>query len=384
MAGALAGILVIALEQAVAAPYCSMRLADAGARVIKLERPEGDFARGYDRVVKGLCSYFVSLNRGKESVVVDLKKPEDRALIEAMIARADVFLQNLAPGATERAGFGSAALRARHPRLITCDISGYGESGPYAAMKAYDFLIQCETGLASITGTAEARARVGVSICDLGAGLNAHAGILEALVLRERTGRGSGLAVSLFDAVADLMSHPYLTQVYGGKAPPRTGLSHPTIAPYGAHPVGDGSEIVIAIQNEREFARFAADILGHEAIARDPRFSSNPARVANRPALDQLIENAFAAHDYASLSARLMAAGIAFGRLNGVDGLANHPQLRTLSVDSAAGTLALVAPPVRWADGAPSAGPIPELGAHSVAIRAEFDSASRQRREGEP
>ena len=365
-------MLVVSVEQAVAAPFASMRLADAGARVIKVERPEGDFGRNYDHVVKGLCSYFVSLNRGKESITLDFKSANDAALLYRMLARADVFIQNLAPGAAARAGFGSADLRARYPRLVTCDISGYGEDGPYAEMKAYDFLIQCESGLASVTGTATERARVGISIADLGAGLNAYAGILEALLQRSRTGVGSGIAVSLFDAVADLMNHPYLHQVYGGKPPMRAGLSHPTIGPYGAYRVGDGNEIVIAIQSEREFARFCAEILGDEALARDSRFSSHTARVANRPALDALILAVFDRYDVTRLSAKLNAAGIAFGRLNGVDGLASHPQLRRLTVGSEKGPIELIAPPVRWSDQRPAPKPIPALAEHTAALRAEF------------
>ncbi|MSO73635.1 MAG: CoA transferase [Alphaproteobacteria bacterium] len=370
----LEGMLVVSVEQAVAAPLASMRLADAGARVIKIERPEGDFGRGYDHVVKGLCSYFVSLNRGKESITLDLKNAGDAALLHRMLARADVYIQNLAPGAAARAGFGSAELRVRYPKLVTCDISGYGEDGPYAEMKAYDFLVQCEAGLASVTGTPAERARVGVSIADLGAGLNAYAGILEALLQRGRTGKGSGVTVSLFDSVADLMNHPYLHQVYAGKPPARAGLSHPTIGPYGAYKVGDGKEIVIAIQNEREFARFCAEILGDEALARDPRFNNHPARVANRPALDALILAAFAKHNVTSLSAKLSEAGIAFGRLNGVDGLASHPQLRRLTVGSEKGPIELIAPPVRWSDQRLAPKPIPALAEHAAALRAEFST----------
>ena len=250
------GLLVVSVEQAVAAPFATSRLADAGARVIKVERAEGDFARLYDHVVDGECAWFVWLNRGKESVVLDIKDAADNALLQRIIARADVFVQNLAPGAAARAGFDSSELRQRHPRLITCDISGYGESGPYARMKAYDFLIQCESGIASVTGSPESASRVGVSVCDIGAGLNAYGAILEALHGRHRTGRGSGIRVSLFDGMADWMTVPLLHLEHGGKAPARTGLSHAMIAPYGAYPVGDGGQMVIAIQNEREWARF--------------------------------------------------------------------------------------------------------------------------------
>ncbi len=288
---ALKGILVVAVEQAVAAPYCTSRLADAGARVIKIERPEGDFARQYDHVAHGESAYFVWLNRGKESIALDLKS--DAAILHRMIAQADVFVQNLAPGAAERAGFGSAMLRERHKRLITCDISGYGEDGPYRDMKAYDLLVQSETGLASITGAPESPGRVGVSVADIACGMYAHTAVLQALLERERTGVGSGLAVSLFDAIADWMTVPLLHQDYGGKAPTRVGLNHPSIAPYGKYPLGDGSEVVIAIQNEREWVIFCAEVLGQPSLASDPRFDNNSKRVANRPALDAAIDEVF-------------------------------------------------------------------------------------------
>ena len=382
--GPLAGLLVVSVEQAVAAPFATSRLADAGARVIKVERPEGDFARAYDRIVEGECAWFVWLNRGKESVVLDIKEASDNALLHRIVARADVFVQNLAPGAAGRAGFDSGELRRRHPRLITCDISGYGESGPYAQMKAYDFLIQCESGIASVTGTPESASRVGVSVCDIGAGLNAHAAILEALHGRHRTGRGSGTRISLFDGMADWMTVPLLHLEHGGAAPARTGLRHAMIAPYGAYPVGDGGRMVIAIQNEREWARFCQEILGDAALARDARFAGHPARLANRPAMDALITAAFACHTMASLADSLRDAKIAFGRLNDVAGLAAHPQLRRARVATPAGTVDIVAPPVRHGDGGSEGGgkggeggdrplrPVPALGAHSDAIRAEF------------
>ncbi len=369
--GPLAGLLVVSVEQAVAAPFATSRLADAGARVIKVERAEGDFARFYDHVVGGECAWFVWLNRGKESVVLDIKNTDDNALLHRIIERADIFVQNLAPGAAARAGFDSSALRERHSRLITCDISGYGESGPYAAMKAYDFLIQCESGIASVTGTPESASRVGVSVCDIGAGLNAYGAILEALHARHRSGRGSGIGVSLFDGMADWMTVPLLHLEHGGKAPARTGLSHAMIAPYGAYPVGDGGQMVIAIQNEREWARFCEGILGDAALTTDPRFAGHPARLANRPAMDALIVAAFNKHDMESLAAALRDAGIAFGRLNEVSGLSAHPQLRRTAVATPAGTVEIVAPPARHADDRPLR-PVPALGAHSEAIRAEF------------
>ncbi|MBL8670647.1 MAG: CoA transferase, partial [Alphaproteobacteria bacterium] len=290
MDGDLDGLLVVSMEQAVAAPYCSGRLADAGARVIKLERAEGDFARRYDRYVKGESSYFVWLNRGKESVTVDIKKPEDLALVRAMLAKADVYVQNLAPGAAARAGIGSDDLRKLHPRLITCDISGYGEDGPYRDMKAYDLLVQAESGLSSVTGNEAGMARVGVSACDIAAGMYAHQAILQALYARERPGpsqgRGRGIRVSLFHALGDWMNVPYLQYAYGGHVPARSGLAHPTIAPYGAFDCGDGKAVLLSIQNEREWESLCANVLGDAGLARDPRFATGPDRVANRPALD--------------------------------------------------------------------------------------------------
>lgn len=376
--GPLAGLLVVSVEQAVAAPFATSRLADAGARVIKVERPEGDFARFYDRHVGGECAWFVWLNRGKESVVLDIKEPQDNALLHRIVARADVFVQNLAPGAAGRAGFDSGELQRRHPRLITCDISGYGESGPYAAMKAYDFLIQCESGIASVTGTPESASRVGISVCDIGAGLNAYGAILEAVLGRERSGRGSGIRVSLFDGMADWMTVPLLHYEHGGAPPPRTGLRHAMIAPYGAYPVGDGERMVIAIQNEREWARFCTAILGDASLARDDRFAGHPARLANREAMDALIVAAFARHDMDSLAAALGDAQIAFGRLNEIADLAAHPQLRRAAVETPAGPVDIVAPPARHADDTEAGAsarplrPVPALGAHSDAIRAEF------------
>nr|WP_301287340.1 CaiB/BaiF CoA-transferase family protein [Sphingobium sp. OAS761] len=366
------GILVVSLEQAVAAPLCTARLAEAGARVIKLERPDGDFARGYDHVVNGQASYFIWLNRGKESVRIDLKNRHDAAMIGRMIGKADVFVQNLAPGAAARAGFGSADLRASHPRLITCDISGYGESGPAATMKAYDFLIQCEAGLASITGTEEGPARVGVSVADIACGMNAHAAILQALLERAQTGRGRGIAVSLFDALADWMAVPLLHYDYSGNAPARAGLKHPSIAPYGAFVIADGSQLVVSIQNEREWAKFCAIVLGDATVATDERFASNALRCANRTVLDALVGETFGALMPDMLIDRLERAGTAWARLNGVDGLSRHSQLRRVTVETESGPARVPAPPARWDGDEYPALPVPALGAHDVAIRAEF------------
>ncbi|MFQ6018853.1 MAG: CaiB/BaiF CoA transferase family protein [Kiloniellaceae bacterium] len=372
MTGALDGILVVSLEQAVAAPYCSSRLADAGARVIKVERPEGDFARGYDRVVAGESAYFVWLNRGKESVALDIKDPADRALLERMLLRADVFVQNLMPGAAARAGFDADRLRRGNPGLVTCDISGYGEAGPYARMKAYDLLVQAESGLAAVTGRPEGPGRVGVSVCDIAAGMYATMAILEALIARRRDGRGRGIKISLFDAMADWMTVPLLYQVYGGQAPERLGLNHPSIAPYGAYRTGGGGEVVISIQNEREWARFCAEVLKQPELATDPRFADIPARVANRADLDRAIEAVFGALTRDRVVARLRTADIAYGALNTVADLAAHPQLRRTEVAIPGGTAELVAAPARLSEGTPAIGPVPALDAHGAAIRLEF------------
>jgi len=368
----LEGVLVVSVEQAVAAPYCSCRLAEAGARVIKIERPEGDFARGYDRVCNGASAYFVWLNRGKESVALDLKKTEDQALLQRLIAKADILIQNLAPGVADRLGFGSTAMRARDPRLITCDISGYGETGPYAEMKAYDLLVQAESGLAAITGRPEGPGRVGVSVCDIGAGMYAYMAVLEAYIARQRSGEGKSIQVSLFDAIADWMTVPFLHYVYGGRAPERVGLNHPSIAPYGAYATKDG-DVLVSIQNEREWKKFCAVVLDNAALATDPRFSDNSARVANRPALDAEVQAVFGTLSQAEVRTRLLDAQVAFGSVNGVDGLASHPQLRRRTVATPEGPVELIAPPARIGgetDG-PLA-PVPALDAHGRRIRDEF------------
>lgn len=376
MAAPLDGILVVALEQAVAAPLCSMRLADAGARVIKIERPEGDFARGYDRAALGESSYFVWLNRGKESLVANLADAEDLALVRRIIAQADVFLQNLAPGAASRLGLDSAALRAAHPRLITCDISGYGEVGPYRDMKAYDLLVQCETGLAEITGSPEAPGRVGVSVADIACGTNAYAGILEALALRERTGTGAGIATSLFAGMAEWMAVPLLHLDYGGAAPKRVGLNHPSIAPYGAFQTRDGKATVLSIQNEREWQRFCASVLERPGMAEDPRYADNASRCQNRADLERSIDAVIGSLDADGLQQRLLSAGIAFGRVNGVDGLSSHPQLRRIDVQTSSGAIALPAPPVTRPWDGDMRCEVPDLGEQTAAIRQEFEGGS--------
>lgn len=369
MTGALSGILAVALEQAVAAPYCTSRLADAGARVIKIERAGGDFARHYDGVAHGESAYFVWLNRGKESIVLDVKDAADRALLDRILARADVFIQNLAPGAAPRLGLGGDDLRARHPGLITCSISGYGEDGPYAGMKAYDLLVQAESGLSSITGTPDAMARVGVSVADIAAGMHAHAAILEALIARGQNGQGRDIKLSLFAAMADWMTVPLLHFDYGGKAPVRSGLNHPSIAPYGAYPFADGM-VLISIQNDREWRSFCADALGDCGLADDARFAGNPARVAHRTELDAIIVDVFGGLGHDALVARLAAAGTAYGMVNGVDGLSAHPQLRRMQVETPSGPVNMPVPPTAPPGFAPR--PVPAIGAQTEAIRREF------------
>ncbi|WP_027285516.1 CaiB/BaiF CoA transferase family protein [Rubritepida flocculans] len=368
----LEGLLVVSMEQAVAAPTCSAKLADAGARVIKIERAEGDFARGYDAACNGLSTYFVWLNRGKESVTLDLKAEEDKALLARMLARADVFIQNLAPGAMARAGFGSAELRAKHPRLITVDISGYGEDGPYAGMKAYDLLVQAESGLCSVTGRPEGPGRVGVSACDIACGMNAHAAVLEALIERGITGRGKGIAVSLFDGMADWMNVPLLYFEGTGRAPPRIGLAHPSLCPYGAFATKDGALILISIQNEREWALFATHFLDEPALIEREGWRRNLERVANREAVDAHIAAVFAARTREECVAKLTAANTAYGFVNGVDGLARHPALRRVTVETEKGPVSLAAPAARFSDGPRALGPVPRLGEHNAKVRAEF------------
>jgi itaconate CoA-transferase len=368
----LEGLLVLTLEQAVAAPFLSCKLADAGARVVKIERPEGDFARGYDDYAKGMSSYFVWLNRGKESLVADIKNPDDAALLHRILGSADVFIQNLAPGAADRAGFGSAALREKYPRLITVDISGYGEEGEYASMKAYDLLVQAETALCSVTGRAEGPGRVGASVCDIACGMAAYAGVLEALVQRGITGRGAGLAVSLFDGMADWMNVPLMAYEGTGQAPRRIGLAHPSVAPYGAFTLADGGQVLISIQNQREWAAFCRDVMQDPGFATREEFATNVARVKNRAALDTAIAAVFATLDRAGITERLNTAGTAYGFVNEVADFARHRALRRVSVSTPGGEVAYAAPPVRWAEGVRAYGAVPAIGQHGEAIRQEF------------
>ena len=367
------GIMVIGLEQAVAAPFATRQLADLGARVIKIERPGvGDFARGYDTTVRGLASYFVWLNRSKESLTLDLKRPEAQRILHQLLAGADVFIQNLAPGATERLGFGAASLREEYPRLIICDVWGYGSSGPYRDKKAYDLLVQCETGVVSVTGTPETPSKVGISIADIAAGMYAYAGILGALYHRERTGAGTAFEVSLFEALGEWMSAPAYYAAYGGSPPPRTGARHATIAPYGPFPTGDGRTIFLGLQNEREWARFCAVVLERPELAADARFDANYKRVAHLEELHGVIEEVFSRLTAAQVIERLERAQIANARLNSPQEFWDHPQLqargRWREIGSPVGPLQALMPPLTMQGVAPRMGPIPDVGEQTVAI----------------
>lgn len=378
MTDALAGIVVVAVEQAVAAPFATSRLADAGARVIKVERPEGDFARSYDDTVLGQSAYFVWLNRGKESICLDLTSAEDRDLLARLVAKADVFIQNLKPGSAAKYGFDSAVLRARHPTLITCDISGFGDTGPLAHLKAYDLIVQAESGLCAITGNASGPARVGVSVCDIAAGMAAHSAILQALLHRERTGEGTTIHVSLFDAVADWMNVPVLQQVYGNLRTVRAGLNHPSLAPYGAYPCRDGQQVVFSVQNDREWVAFCKEFLRRPELTRAEAFAYNMARLANRAALDAIIRARFAELDAADAMRALAAAGIAYGRLNEIDAVANHPQVRKLLVQTPSGPVDLIAPPAVIEGCPPVSRAVASLGEHTQAIKAEILGTSAE------
>lgn len=376
----LEGITVVSIEQAVAAPFATRQLADLGARVVKVERPgDGDFARGYDETVRGLSSHFVWLNRSKESLELDLKDAEDLAVLRGLIGRADVFVQNLAPGAADRLGLSAAELRAAHPRLVHASVSGYGESGPYAQKKAYDLLVQCEAGLVSITGTPDSPAKVGISAADIAAGMYCFSGILTALYQRERTGEGATLSVSMLEALGEWMGFPMYYGVYGGTAPQRTGASHAAIAPYGPFSCAAGEQVFLGIQNEREWRSFCRDVLGDEPLATDERFSSNSRRVAHRDELGQQIGERFAALTADEVLQRLDAAGIANARLRDVGEFFDHPQLaarnRWRDVSTPNGAVKALVPPATLAGQEPVMGAVPRLGEHNAAIRAELEDA---------
>ena len=369
----LEGITIISIEQAVAAPFATRQLADLGARVVKIERPDvGDFARDYDETVQGMASHFVWLNRSKESLTLDLKHPEARQIVHQLLADADVFIQNLAPGATERLGLGPEELTQRYPRLIVCGVSGYGSSGPYRDKKAYDLLVQCETGLVSVTGMPETPSKVGISIADISAGMYTFTGILTALYQRERTGQGTVLEVSLFEALGEWMGYAAYFAAYGGTPPSRTGASHATIAPYGPFRAGDGKQVNLGLQNEREWARFCTLVLEQPEMATDPRFDSNARRVANREALHASIDAVFSQLTIEQVVARLDRAQIANARMNSMQEFWDHPQLqareRWREVDSPGGPLKALLPPVTMRDVEPRMDPIPALGEQTEQI----------------
>lgn len=356
----LEGLKVVAVEQAVAAPFASSRLADAGAQVTKIERPEGDFARGYDAVAKGQSSYFVWLNRGKDSVTLDLASGQGKAALGDLIADADVLIQNLKPGALARLGFDPNKLTEEHPRLITCSISGFGESGPMADRKAYDLLIQAETGLCSITGGPNEPSRVGISVVDIATGATAYSAILEALIQRGITGRGTQISVSMFDVLADWLTVPLLNHE-GGHTPKRIGLAHPSISPYGVFTAKDGTPILISIQSDREWRVLCSDFIGRPELGTDPRFATNVARVANRTETDGAVAEAFARHDATAAIDHLTRAGIALATVNDMAGLSSHPHLRRITVNSPNGEVSFPAPAAIFKDAPRSYGQIPAL-----------------------
>lgn len=385
------GLLVVSVEQAIAAPFASRQLADLGARVIKIERPGvGDFARAYDHTVKGLASHFVWTNRSKESLTLDLKRPEALDVLQRLVSRADVFLHNLAPGAMGRLGLGSAVVRQQHPRLVICEISGYGGSGPYRDKKAYDLLVQSEAGLVSITGTPEAPSKVGISIADIAAGMYAFSSILAALIRRSTTGTGALLDISMFDALAEWMGYAAYYTGYGGTPLPRTGARHAAIAPYGPYTAGDGHVVYLGLQNEREWARFCADVLEQPSLASDPRFSSNALRVEHHDELEVIIVRAFTGKTAQQVVDSLEAAQIANARMNTVSEFLDHPQLaargKWQDIESPVGPLRALVPPFGFDDVRPRMGPIPALGEHTDRILTELgfdsDTIARWRVEG--
>lgn len=373
----LEGMTVVALEQVIAGPFATRQLAELGARVIKIERPgTGDSARAYDRTVKGLSSHFVWTNRSKESLALDVKHPAAKEILAKLMERADIFLQNLAPGAVDRLGLGAAELRARHPRLIWCGISGYGPAGPYAEKKAYDLLVQCEAGLLSVTGSPEAPAKAGIPVADIAAGMYAYSSILAALLRRARTGEGATIDITMFEALGEWMGFPAYFTAYGGSAPPRSGAHHATIVPYGPFHAGDGGTVFLSVQNEREFARFCTVVLKNPGLATDPRFSSSPARQQNREPLHRAIEEVFSTLTSNQVIERLEAADIANARLNSMEAFWRHPQLaargRWTKVGSPVGEIDALKPPANIDGMEPRMAAVPAVGEHSRAILAEL------------
>jgi itaconate CoA-transferase len=387
----LEGITVVALEQVIAGPFATRQLAELGARVVKIERPgSGDASRGYDRTVKGLSSHFAWTNRSKESLALDVKHPAAREILQRLLASADVFLQNLAPGAAERLGLDAATLRKKHPRLIWCGISGYGPAGPYAEKKAYDLLVQCEAGLLSVTGSADAPAKAGIPVADIAAGMYAFSSVLAALIRRGRTGEGATLEITMFEALGEWMGFPAYFTAYGGSPPPRSGAHHATIVPYGPFRAGDGGTVFLSVQNEREFARFCAEVLREPSLSSDPRFASAPARLENRAAMHAEIERTFSRLSSEELVRRLEQADIANARLNSMAEFWRHPQLeargRWRTVGSPAGDLAMLKPPFNLDGMEPRMDSIPALGEHTEALLRELgypaSEVERLRRDG--
>ncbi len=379
----LQGITVVSIEQAVAAPFATRQLADLGARVVKVERPGvGDFARNYDESVHGQSSYFVWINRSKESLTCDLKSPEGLAVVERLLAGADVFVQNLAPGAALRLGLDAETLQARFPQLIVCDITGFGSDGPWWDHKAYDLLVQCETGLVSVTGTPGSPAKAGISVADIAAGMYAYSGILTALFQRARTGVAVSLEVSLFEALAEWMGSPAYYTEHSGRQPSRVGIEHATIAPYGPYPAGDGGVVLVAIQNEREWRAFCATVLGDPAVETDERFSRNSARVTHRQELNELIRRRFASLTEPEVSELLTRADVAHARVNDVRGLLDHPVLsgrdRWRDVQTPGGAIRALLPPASLRGVEPQMGPVPAVGEHTAAILAALGYDEQQ------
>jgi crotonobetainyl-CoA:carnitine CoA-transferase CaiB-like acyl-CoA transferase len=379
----LEGITVVALEQVIAGPFATRQLAELGARVIKIERPgAGDASRSYDRTVKGLSSHFVWTNRSKESLSLDVKHPAAKEVLSRLMERADVFVQNLAPGAAERLGLGAEELRKSHPRLIWCGISGYGPAGPYAGKKAYDLLVQCEAGLLSVTGSAEAPAKAGIPVADIAAGMYAFSSVLAALIRRGRTGQGSTLDITMFEALGEWMGFPAYFTGYGGSAPPRSGAHHATIVPYGPFRAGGGGSVFLSVQNEREFARFCEQVLKNPGLASDPRFGSGPARQQNREAMHAEIGRVFSRLTSEEVVERLEAAEIANARLNTMEQFWRHPQLqargRWRTVGSPAGDLAMLKPPFNLEGMEPRMDAIPAVGEHTQSVLRELGYAESE------
>jgi itaconate CoA-transferase len=375
------GITVIAFEQAVAAPFATRQLADLGARVIKIERPRGgDFARDYDATVKGLSSHFVWLNRSKESLTLDLKHSSATPILERLLERADVVIQNLAPGASRRLGLGAESLLVKYPKLIVCDISGYGDNGPYSARKAYDLLMQAEAGVLSVTGTPDTPSKVGIAVADIATGMYAYSGILAALYQRERTRKGTHIEVTMLEALAEWMGFPLYYTHFGGAAPARTGPDHATIVPYGRYQTGDGHSIMLGLQNEREWAVFCEKVLMQPRLAQDPRYRSNSKRAANRSEVNALIAEIFATLTAEQLIERLDASGIANARVNTPNEVWEHPQLKARNrwreMDSPAGSLATLLPPVTMSGFEAQIGAVPALGEHTEPILGELGYTS--------